>query len=261
MLTMNVMLEGWLVLAIIMAVLWVVQLWREEADIVDAGWSAGIGLLAIYYALSLQGYFARRMLVAALVVSWSYRLASYLIRTRVLVPGEDGRYVALRAKWGHNTQRNFFIFFQAQAVLALIFSIPFLVIMRNPAPHFSIWEMLAMFIWIGSILGESLADHQLSRFRSNPNNKGKTCREGLWAYSRHPNYFFEWLHWWTYVLMAVGVSYGWLTLLGPALMLYLFLKVTGIPPTEARALQSRGDDYRAYQRTTSAFFPWFPKKN
>lgn len=257
----SIILEGWLIIAVIMAVLWVVQIWRQEADIVDVGWTAGLGLLAIYYALHCDGYFARRMLVAALVVIWSYRLASYLFRSRVMVGGEDGRYIALREKWGANAQRNFFFFFQAQALADVLFSLPFFVLMLNPEPRFSIWEMLAMLVWFTAIAGEALADRQLAAFRANADNLGRTCREGLWKYSRHPNYFFEWLHWWTYVLMGIGVSYGWITIIGPALILYLFLKVTGIPPTEARAIRSRGDDYREYQRTTSAFFPWFPKKS
>lgn len=257
--TLGIILEGWLILAIIVSILWVVQLWRQEADIIDVGWAGGLGFLAIYYSLSTAGLFSRRMLVALLVGLWSYRLASYLFRSRFLAPGEDGRYLALRQKWGAKAQRNFFLLFQLQAFVAVILSVSFLVVMRNPESRYSIFEVLAMFVWIIAITGEAIADFQLGRFRKDPANQGKVCRTGLWRYSRHPNYFFEWIHWWTYVLMGIGVSYGWVALLGPILMLYLFLKVSGIPPTEARALESRGDEYREYQRTTSAFFPWFPK--
>ena len=105
-----------------------------------------------------------------------------------------------------------------------------------------------------------LADRQLSAFRMNPANRGQVCRQGMWRYSRHPNYFCEWLHWWAYVLLAVGAAGGWLNVLGPVLMLYFLHKVTGIPPTEAQALKNRGEAYREYQRTTSIFFPWPPKK-
>jgi steroid 5-alpha reductase family enzyme len=115
-------------------------------------------------------------------------------------------------------------------------------------------------IWCVSVGNTVLADRQLARFKRRPESRGKTCREGWWRYSRHPNYFFEWLHWWSYVALAVGANYWWLTLLSPSVMLYILLKVTGIPPTEAQALASRGEDYRQYQRTTSAFVPWFPKK-
>ena len=256
----RVIFEGWLLMAAIMLVLWVIQVWKEEADIVDVGWSAGLGLLAIYYALHADGLFSRRILVAFLVVVWSYRLASYLLRTRVLKEGEDSRFSGLRLSWGDKAQRNFFWMFQAYALACVIFSLPFFVVMLNPEERFSIWEMMAMLVWVVAIAGETIADKQLNSFRANPENQGKTCRLGLWKYSRHPNYFFEWLHWWTYVLMAVGTILGPITWIGPMLILYLFVKVTGIPPTEARALRNRGDDYRDYQRTTSAFFPWFPKK-
>lgn len=253
-------LEGLLIVAVFLAVLWVVQLWKQEADIVDVGWTGAIGFLAVYYGLHLDGIFTRRMLVAALVIVWSYRLASYLFQSRVLAPGEDGRYQELRSKWGKRAQRNFFVFFELHAFLAVALSLPIAVVMRNPEPRFSVWEMLAMLLWVAAIAGETIADRQLRNFRADPANIGRTCRVGLWNYSRHPNYFFEWLHWWTYVLMSIGIPYWWVTLIGPALMLYLFLKVTGIPPNEARALQTRGDDYRQYQETTSAFFPWFPRR-
>ena len=105
--------------------------------------------------------------------------------------------------------------------------------------------------------GESIADAQLARFRSQPASRGKVCEAGLWRYSRHPNYFFEWLHWWAYVMFAIGASHWWIALLlGPVLMLIFLLKITGIPHTEARALESRGQAYRQYQRTTSVSVPW-----
>jgi len=114
-------------------------------------------------------------------------------------------------------------------------------------------------VWVIAVAGEALADAQLARYRSVPANRGRTCRVGLWRASRHPNYFFEWLHWWSYVLLATGSPLWWATLIGPALMLYVLLKVTGIPATEAQAVLSR-PDYAEYQRTTSAFIPWFPKR-
>jgi steroid 5-alpha reductase family enzyme len=113
--------------------------------------------------------------------------------------------------------------------------------------------------WIVSVWGEHVADRQLARFRADPVNRGKTCRAGLWRYSRHPNYFFEWLHWFTYVALAVGATAVWYSLSGPVLM-YVFLRwISGVPYTEAQALRTRGDDYRDYQRHTSMFFPLPPK--
>ena len=110
-------------------------------------------------------------------------------------------------------------------------------------------------------MGESLADRQLSRFRENPVNNGRVCRVGLWKYSRHPNYFFEWLHWLAYIPIAVGSPLLPAMALAPALMLIFILFVTGIPPIEKRAVLSRGEEYRRYQRTTSSFFPWFPSED
>ena len=131
--------------------------------------------------------------------------------------------------------------------------------MQNTSP-LAWFDMAAIGIFAISLIGESIGDRQLAAFRKLADNRGKDCRVGLWRYSRHPNYFFEWLHWFAYPLLAAGLGeLAWMTLIGPGLMLLFLLKITGIPPTEKRALQSRGEQYREYQRTTSAFVPWFPK--
>lgn len=252
-------LLGWVLLATLMANLWLIQRIRQDASLVDVAWSAGLGILAICYASFADGAPWRRLLLAALTGIWAFRLAIYLFVNRVWGKVEDGRYQTLRHSWGPRAQWYFFIFFQAQALLDVIFSLPLLVIVYNAEPQLNGWEIAGVVMWVVAIVGESLADRQLAAFRADVRNRGKTCRLGLWRYSRHPNYFFEWLHWWTYVLMAVGLPYWWVTLIGPALMLYLLFKVTGIPATEAQALASRGEDYREYQRTTSAFVPWFSK--
>lgn len=145
-------------------------------------------------------------------------------------------------------------------MLVILFSLPPLVAMRAAPDHLTLLDFLGALIATIAILGESAADFQLSAFRLRPENRHRTCREGLWRYSRHPNYFFEWVHWFAYIAIGATASLGWLTLLGPLLMLFFLFKMTGIPPTEARALASRGDDYRDYQKTTSVFFPWFPKE-
>jgi steroid 5-alpha reductase family enzyme len=114
-------------------------------------------------------------------------------------------------------------------------------------------------LWALAVAGESLADAQLRAFKSDPAHKGQVCRAGLWAYSRHPNYFCEWLIWCAYALLAISAPYGWLGLLSPAIILFLLVKVTGIPPTEKQSLRSRGPAYARYQNEVSAFFPWFPR--
>ncbi len=247
------------VMFLFMTALYLHQRRSGNAGIVDVGWSAGMGLAALLYAILLDGYAPRVWLVTALVMAWSFRLAGYILFNRVLGREEDGRYTRLREYWGNAAPRNFFFFFQAQALLVVVFSIPYLMVMLNPAPTLGLWDVLGVAIWLIAVAGESIADRQLARFRSDPANKGRTCRAGLWNYSRHPNYFFEWVHWWTYVVMSIGAPGHLLTWLGPILMFLFLFKVTGIPYTEKQALASRGDDYRDYQRTTSAFFPWFKK--
>ena len=243
----------------LMLALWLVQLRTSDAGIVDVGWSACLGLLAIFYATTGHRLSWRAVFVAGMASIWSFRLAIHLLNDRVLGKPEDGRYQKLRTQFGSRAQVLFFGFFQVQAILALFFSFPFWLSMRRDGP-LDVWDAAGLSIWLICLIGESTADAQLARFRSDSSNRGKTCRQGLWQYSRHPNYFFEWLYWWSYVSIAWFVPLGWLTLMAPGLMLFFLFKVTGIPATEAQALLSRGDDYRDYQRTTSVFIPWFPRK-
>ena len=152
-----------------------------------------------------------------------------------------------------------FIFFQIQGVLLAGLSLPFAWICVNANPFISPVEWLGLMLWCGAFVGESVADRQLDRFKSDAANRGKTCRQGLWRYSRHPNYFFEWLMWVAWFLFACGSPLGWLSIYAPLIMLHFLVNVTGIRPTEAQALKSRGADYRRYQETTSPFVPWFTK--
>lgn len=251
---------GWLILASAMALLWLIQRRTNDAGIVDVAWAAGIGVLAVFYAIAGNGLVERRFIVAAMAAIWAFRLAIYILKDRVLSGNEDGRYQALREDWAEHFQSKIFWFFQAQGLLSVLFSLPVLVAMSASRQRIGILDGLGLLIWTTAVIGESVADKQLSAFRADPANKGRTCRQGLWKTSRHPNYFFEWLHWWSYAVIAFAATGWWIAAAAPIIMLVFILFVTGIPPTEARALRSRGDDYRDYQRTTSAFIPWFPKK-
>ena len=249
---------GLAVMVIVMTALWLLQRRTGNAGVVDVGWSAGVGIVGVLAAALGAGWAPRRLLVGAMIALWALRLAAYILR-RVLGEPEDGRYARLRVEWGAGFQRRLFFFYQAQAVLAALFALPVWVVTGDPRPGWGARELAAVAVWLAAVAGESLADRQLARFRADPANRGRTCSSGLWRYSRHPNYFFEWLHWWAYVVLALGAPLAWLTLVGPVLMLYFLLKVTGVPATEARALLSRAD-YAEYQRTTSAFIPWFRRR-
>jgi steroid 5-alpha reductase family enzyme len=231
----------------------------HNAGIVDAGWALGVGLAAIACALAGSGDPLRRLLLGVLAGAWSFRLGLFLLRDRVLSGKEDGRYQWLMESWGEQAETRLFRLFFVQAIFIVLFSLPFLPVVGSSVSPFVLWDVLAVAVWLTAVIGESLADRQLARWRALKENRGRTCRYGLWRYSRHPNYFFEWIHWWTYVFLAFGSSCWWLALFGPVSMLFLLYRVTGIPYTEAQALRSRGEDYADYQRTTSAFFPWFPR--
>ena len=255
----SLLLIGLLAAILFQILAWAWQVKSRDAGIVDVVWSATMGLLSVFYAIAGDGEAMRRVLVALLAGFWSFRLAWFLLIHRVIGKHEDGRYQRLREHWGKEADKKFFGFFQFQAVASLLLAMPFLVVATEPSSLPAFWAVLGVLIWLVAVGGESLADRQLAAWREDPANKGKTCRSGLWRYSRHPNYFFEWIHWFTYPALAYGSEVAWITWLGPAIMLATLLKGTGIPYTEQQALASRGEDYREYQRTTSMFVPWFPK--
>ena len=257
---LHLALVGAAIVASVQFVLWLIHLLIENAAVVDVGWAAGLAILAAYYAYAAPGYSVRKYAIATMAGLWGLRLATYLLFSRVIGKPEEGRYVQLRKDWKTNLPIRFLFFFEFQALLGVILSLPFLLACLDTRAPLGLAQKIAGSVWIAGILGEALVDAQLNTFKKNPANKGKLCRAGLWNYSRHPNYFSEWLIWVAYALFAITSPWGWLGLISPALILYFLLGVTGIPATEEQALRSRGDQYREYQRTTSAFVPWFPGK-
>lgn len=245
-------------LAVMFALVWWLCVRLGNYGFLDALWSLSVAVVAPMYAIWGNGDPTRRWAFATIGAAWSLRLGLYILR-RVLRhhPDEDARYRTLRQKWP--TPIRFLLFFELQAFIALLFSTPFLLASINPTPRLAPLEILGLAIAVLATAGEALADWQAQRFKHQTADKQAVNNVGLWRYSRHPNYFFESMVWWGFFVAALSFPYGWLTVICPMLMLYLLLNVTGIPLTEKHSLESRGERYRQYQRTTSRFIPWFPK--
>lgn len=243
------------------ALTWLLSLKLDNFSFVDVTWSYALAVVAPLYAwLAGGGWTQRKMIAVTMAVVWSVRLGTYLFfRVKRHHPHEDVRYAVLREKWRDALARNFFFFFQAQAVLIVLLAVPVQLACLNPASHLNAIEIAGALVWLTGICGEALSDAQMQHFKADPASKGKVCQVGLWRYSRHPNYFFESVVWWGFWLFSCGSPWGWVTLYAPLLMLHFLLRVTGIPLTEECAVKSKGDAYREYQRTTSAFVPWPPK--
>jgi steroid 5-alpha reductase family enzyme len=230
--------------------------------IVDILWSYAFAAVAILFAAGGPGWWVRRALLAAAVAVWSVRLGTHLlVRIAHHHPTEDGRYQRLREEWADGFAWRMGGFFQLQAASVLFLALPFFWICRNPAASLRPLEWVGLAVWTLAIAGEALADAQLAGFkrRVRAGAESAVCDVGLWRYSRHPNYFCEWLIWVGYAVWACASPWGWLGLLSPASILFLLLRVTGIPMTEAQSVRSKGDAYRRYQARTSAFVPWFPR--
>lgn len=244
-----------------MLLLWLLHLPFRNASIVDVGWTLGVTFCALYYCYNGSGILPRRFLLALMVLAWGLRLSIYFFFGRILGHPEEGRYVTLRQSYGASAPWRFLLFFQFQAVSCVVLSLPFLLTALNDRPELHPLEKLAAALFVIALSGVAIADRELARFKANPANSGQVCREGLWAWSRHPNYFFEFLVWLSFGLFALTAPWGFLGLLSPALIYYVVNYVTGIPPTEAQALRSKGDAYRLYQSQVNAFWPGPPKQS
>ncbi len=249
--------EAWAVAATLQLILWLVQQRTRNAGIVDVGWAVSFALVIGALGLGAASPLAAWAPIALVVAAWSLRLAGYLISRGAARAPEEGRYVDLRQRWADRASPRFFVFFQAQAALTGLLSAAF-VVPFVAVPWDRGWlRALGLAISVLGIAGETTADAQLARWKRDPAHRGQVCDAGLWAYSRHPNYFFEWCVWLGYALHGLAFApYGLIALFPQALLLCSILFVTGIPPTEKQSLASRGDAYRAYQGRVSKFIPW-----
>ena len=258
--TIELLLYGQAGASVMMLIGWLVALRINNTSYVDVLWSYGVGILGLFYLVSLSDQCdpRRLALLQGLLAVWSIRLGTHLLR-RCWGKPEDARYAYLREYMGERANLGFLLFFQVQAFWVVLFASPFLVLASNQS-ELGLLDHLGVVVWITGFVGLTLADKQLSQFKQAPGRtRGEVCESGLWKYSRHPNYFFEWVLWMGYLLLGWNSAGGiWLLLL--PVLLYIFLtKITGIPFVEARKLDASGDAYRSYLERTSAFFPWFPK--
>lgn len=248
-------------LAVIMAAAWRLQQRSGNSGWVDTIWSFGVGTVAVVAALVpfAGGQVWRQALVALLVAAWSLRLGGHIaLRTRGA--HDDPRYRQMAQAWGAAAPRRMFWFLQAQAAAGVPLVLAVMLAAHHPEPGLRAQDLLGALVLASAIIGEAVADHQLRRFKANPLHRGAVCDAGLWRWSRHPNYFFDWCGWLAYPLIAVDLGgahpYGWAALAAPACMYWLLVHVSGIPPLEAHMERSRGEAFRAYQRRTPAFFPF-----
>lgn len=248
------------VLAAFMTIVWALARTIRNNSIVDVFWAFNFAIIAGIVYAGANGFEERKLLVCLLATLWSLRLGIYLsIRVGSHIREEEGRYKQLREEWKDNVNFKFFAFFQMQGLSNVFLAIPYFIIALNPEPHLSVLEYIGAGMWLVSIIGEGLSDFQLAQFRKDPDNKGQVCNVGLWNYSRHPNYFFQFMIWVSVFVFALSSPYGYIAIVCPLVIAYLIFKVTGIPMTEEQSLRSRGDAYRRYQQTTSVFVPWFKK--
>ncbi len=250
-------------LSVLMAFAWVVQQRTGNSGWVDTIWTFSLGLVGVGSALWPIAHAqpnSRQWLVAALVAAWSLRLGSH-IAARTADITDDPRYAAYAKEWGADSPRKMFVFLQNQGLgsIPLVFAI--FVASRFPSEALRVQDYVGALLLFAGVVGEAIADAQLKNFRTNPANKGKVCDVGLWGWSRHPNYFFEWFGWLAYPVIALSPDYpwGWATLLAPIFMYWILVHVTGVPPLEEQMLRSRGERYRDYQARISMFFPVPPQ--
>lgn len=241
---------------LIQSIAWFRQKQTNNADTVDIAWTLGIVVCALLYVTLISANTYNIIMVTLFPIMWYLRLLIHLV-IRYDVMHEDSRYQNLRAHWNQNTQIKFFVFFQFQAVLSVLFSLTAYWVLMSPAVN-AMQIVIATVLGLFALICVGISDNQLYQFKkANPNTK--VCDVGFWAYSRHPNYFFEWLHWFVYPILLWHTDYFWWSLLIVALMLLFLLKLTGIPFSEQQAIKKRGQAYLDYMNKTSAFIPWINK--
>lgn len=256
---LTIWLNGFLVAMGFLTLLWIVSVIIKNASIIDPFWGTGFVILAIYYQYATESYDTYSWLIVGPVILWGARLSLYLL-WRNIGKGEDYRYQQFRKDYGPKRYWwfSFFQVFMLQGVLMSIVALPVLGALM-PAGSYALPSLLwlGLVLWIIGFIFEAGGDYQLAMFKRKKKS-GELLNTGLWRYTRHPNYFGNAVIWWGIGLFALSNGY-YLTLIGPLVMNYLLLKVSGVSMLE-RTLKTRKPGYEEYMASTSAFFPRAPKK-
>jgi len=258
--TLTILAATLLLTLALMFLLWLVSLARKDASIVDSFWGAGFAIIALACFFLTDGARPRKLLITTLVVVWGLRLALHIF-ARNHGKGEDYRYKAMRKRHGDRFALvSLFTVFVFQGLLMWVISLPVQVAEIAPAPAQLVWlDYLGAALWAIGFLFEAVGDWQLARFKADPKNKGKVMNRGLWAFTRHPNYFGDATLWWGYFLIALAVPSAYWTIISPLAMTVLLMKVSGVALLEKKLVKPR-PEYANYVRRTNAFFPWFPRR-
>jgi steroid 5-alpha reductase family enzyme len=248
----NPMLWVGLLLFIQMTCVWIVAMRIKNPSIIDVFWPVGLTLSGLLYLLT-DTITLREFIFSSILIIWGLRLALFLYFTRIRKNIVDKRYIELSKQWQGSIKVGFFLNFQLQAVLIFVISIPFYFSTLSTHDYLSLADKIGLILAMIGIIGETTADIQLQNFKSK--RLGKVCNVGLWNYSRHPNYFFDWLTWVGFSLTGLSVNYGWIGLISPITLYLIMTQVTG-PMTEQGSIQSKGQAYLEYQKKTAMFFPW-----
>ena len=260
-LPLNIYLLNLLCVIALMLCLWMFSLRLKDASIIDIFWGPGFVLVSWLTYFTASGFEGRKLLVSILVTAWGLRLAIH-IAARNLGKGEDRRYMAWRSKYGNSFWWiSLFRVFFLQGLLLWLISLEVQAAMSSPLPaEFVFLDALGLIIWIFGFLFEAIGDWQLSKFKSRADSHGKVMNTGLWAYTRHPNYFGEALVWWGLFIISITNTSNFWTLISPVLITFLLLRVSGVTLLE-KDISERRPEYQEYIKRTSPFIPWFPGKS
>ena len=257
---LEIYLSGLVVIMLAMTILWITSLIIKDASIVDIFWGAGFVIAGLTYFVLTDGFETRKAIITIMVTLWGLRLTLHLGKRNIGKP-EDYRYQNWRKQFGKKWWwLSYFRVFVLQGVILWLVSIPIIQAQYHTTPdNLTIFDYLGIIVWGIGLFFEAVGDWQLTRFKANPDNKGKVLNIGLWRYTRHPNYFGDAMIWWGVFLVALSTQAGFLTILAPLFMNFLLLRVSGVAMLE-RSLKKNKPEYAEYVEKTSAFIPMPPKQ-